>query len=441
MPIVPTILGRLGIGGPPPPPAPEDGVESALVDKTASGTSNDGTEPVFVTEADRQVAEITYHTIQKFGSLPSSSELSQPDVKQQILKEVKAQYIVPSRSDSSQLELLEAETISEPDFESIVEQTIEVVQQQTIDIPRIVVVPKGEVTTGFHPFTLDTSNINYQPGDRDLLLQSLKTNEQTALRTGTHVASEARLEDHLVRHLVDFPDVSYDEQADLLYELSGQIVRHLESYLDKDDAYNVLRAKEKSLADQIHAQMQAHRWEKSAGYDVRVTQGFSKLKEGAATNGEPERNFRQPPEVGERMRRLIFVGFQRCLYSKQKLDTAQERILAIILERESRKWFRPQLGQFQIYYKDGLEQREYQPDFVAETDDVIYMLEPKASDDMQNARVLAKREAAVEWCFHASQHALEHGGKPWQYILIPHDEIAENITLSFLVSQFGTSTG
>jgi len=29
------------------------------------------------------------------------------------------------------------------------------------------------------------------------------------------------------------------------------------------------------------------------------------------------------------------------------------------------------------------------------------------------------------------------GGKPWPYALIPHDAIAENITLDWLVAQFG----
>jgi type III restriction enzyme len=36
---------------------------------------------------------------------------------------------------------------------SLVAKTTEIVVQQTIDIPRIAVVPKGEVTTGFRSFS------------------------------------------------------------------------------------------------------------------------------------------------------------------------------------------------------------------------------------------------------------------------------------------------
>lgn len=96
------------------------------------------------------------------------------------------------------------------------------------------------------------------------------------------------------------------------------------------------------------------------------------------------------------------------------------------------KWFKPARGQFQIYYKWGADNPEYQPDFVAETRDRIFMLEPKAANQMTDGEVLAKRDVAVRWCQQASDHARSHGGKAWTYVLIPHDAIAENMTLDWL---------
>ena len=49
---------------------------------------------------------------------------------------------------------------------------------------------------------------------------------------------------------------------------------------------------------------------------------------------------------------------------------------------------------------------------------------------------LAKRDVALQWCSWASEHAHTYGGKPWKYALIPHDAIAENITLEFLLKQY-----
>jgi len=133
---------------------------------------------------------------------------------------------------------------------------------------------------------------------------------------------------------------------------------------------------------------------------------------------------------------MLFSGFQRCLYSIQKFQSDSERKLAIILDREALKWFKPARGQFQIYYKLGADHLEYQPDFVAETANCIFMLEAKARNDMQDVEVQAKKDAAVQWCSHATSHAVSHGGKPWEYSLVPHDAIWENMTLAGLANQF-----
>lgn len=64
------------------------------------------------------------------------------------------------------------------------------------------------------------------------------------------------------------------------------------------------------------------------------------------------------------------------------------------------------------------------------------MLEPKARNEIEAADVQAKQEAAVRWCRQASEYAASSRGKPWQYALIPHDVIAENMTLHGLARHF-----
>ena len=82
---------------------------------------------------------------------------------------------------------------------------------------------------------------------------------------------------------------------------------------------------------------------------------------------------------------------------------------------------------------------EYQPDFVGETDEFIYMLESKAKGEMNDPQVIAKRDVAVTWCRLASNHTASYGGKPWKYLLIPHDAIADNMTLAGLAARFAVS--
>ncbi|MBH0177472.1 MAG: DEAD/DEAH box helicase family protein [Nitrospira sp.] len=382
-------------------------------------------------ETERKIAQVTQQIIQKYEHLPNSSYLLKPEVQHRIAEEVAA-YVTPSQQALPGMS-------TAPSIPEMVAKATGLVVRQTIDIPRITVQPRGEVTTGFHPFTLDCSNIHYQPPDRDLLIQHLRTREQETLSFGGRMQPEQRLEDYVVRGLVDFDDIDYDEHSDLLYDVSGQLVRHLRSYLsEEEDVRNVLIYFQKQLAALVHAQMQEHQWEKTGGYEVVITKGFTDIKKPAFSvqAGEPVRNFREPVQDKGRIPQMLFGGFERCLFKELKFQSDPERKLAVILDRDSQKWFRPASGQFQIFYKLGVSQHEYQPDFVAETADYIYMMEPKAKNEMTSPDVLAKKDAAVLWCGRATTHALSNGGKPWKYVLIPHDVIAENMTLAGLAAQF-----
>jgi type III restriction enzyme len=248
---------------------------------------------------------------------------------------------------------------------------------------------------------------------------------------------EKRLEDYVVSGLVDINDISYDDQADLLYDLAAQTVKHFCSYLSEDETGKVLRCYQRPIAKFIFAQMQEHSWEDAVDYDVVVRKGYTELKRSAYSVNEPPADYRVSPEDKSNMSKYVFGGFKRCLYAEQKFDSEAERVLAVILERDAEKWFKPAKGQFQIFYKQGSDHPEYQPDFVAESNDAIYMLEPKASNQMDDAIVLAKKEAAIKWCRNASDYTATNGGKPWRYVLIPHNVIAVNMTLDGLARQFG----
>jgi type III restriction enzyme len=136
------------------------------------------------------------------------------------------------------------------------------------------------------------------------------------------------------------------------------------------------------------------------------------------------------------MAKYLFNGFSRCLYTEQRFDSDSERRFSTILERDSIKWFKPIKGQFLIFYRHGHEQFEYQPDFVAETENTIFMVEIKMRKELEDPIVLAKKESAIKWCVNATNHSSTYGGKPWKYLLIPHDEIAENITLLGMLERF-----
>ena len=237
----------------------------------------------------------------------------------------------------------------------------------------------------------------------------------------------------IVKRLIDFDDIDYFTQADLLYDLAGQAVGHYQqqSYSDTE-LHEIFDTYGKELARLIRAQMMEHFWEKAAGYEVQVSRGFTELKpcNYTATAGQTAHSLRDPVTETSRIKQMLFGGFNRCLYPLQKFDSDTERRFALLLERDALKWFKPAKGQFQIYYKLGSEQPEYIPDFVAELNDMLLMVETKARTDMDSAEVQAKGAAASRWCQHASDYSASVGGKPWHYLLVPHDEISEDKRLT-----------
>jgi type III restriction enzyme len=398
---------------------------------STQATTQTGSLPqLFTTPQEQKIAQITYQVIRQLESqpdtVPTSAALLTPAVQTKVQEAVEAEYRLPQ---------LELEGVTEPpNITAIVAKTAELVVQQTINIPRILVVPQGEVKTGFRAFTPELSSLNYQAPADQLWIQHLRTHESEVLGLGKGGIDEVRLEDYIVSSLIDFDDIAYDDHADLLYDLAGQVVNHFLDYLSEADTRKVLQLYQRDIARFIHFQMLNHFWEEPVEYDVKISRGFTNLRPSAYTTiaNELPRDYRHAPVDRSNMARYLFGGFSKCLYETQKFQSDTERRLAVILEREVQKWFRPAKGQFQIYYRWQGEEREYQPDFVAEVEDAIYMLEAKMSSQMDDLEVLAKKEVAVRWCQQASDYMQKHCEKPWHYLLIPHDVIAENMTLARL---------
>lgn len=388
-------------------------------------------EPVFTTERERQAARVVMDVIGKYEVrhelVPTSNSLLTPELQAAILVEV-TERLRPTQGD-----LLAGADDGAPalDLAIVVSKTTEIVVQQTIDIPRIAIVPTGDVTTGFHPFKLG-SLPNFQPGQREIVGQELRTNHQFTMSREAGIR-EQRFEDYIVKKLIDFDDIDYFTQSELLYDLAGQAVAHYQTQnYSENELHEVFDTYGAELARLIRADMMAHFWEAATEYEVQVSRGFTELKpcNYTAVQGQTALNFRETLIELGKIRQMLFGGFSRCLYPLQRFDSDTERRFAIILERDALKWFKPAKGQFQIYYKLGNEQPEYIPDFVAESESLVFIIETKARIDIQSIEVQSKAAAAARWCSDASNYALSVGSKPWKHLLLPHDEIVESTRLS-----------
>ncbi len=429
--VTPTINALLGIGAP--------GTE-ATAQPLADGTYTTGAPSATVAYTGEQskVAQIAMDVINELSHLSrsagdampvvaTSAALTQADVQMKILGRVE-ELMAPSQAN-----LLPTDG---PSVADIVRRTMALVAEHSIDIPHIQVKPKGVVQTGYRPFTLDLSKMNFQPQDQQLVGRGLQSGKDV-LYGQPSVSAEARLEDYIVRDLIGFDDLSYDEHADLVYGLAAQAVTHFKTYLKTEaELRNVLANQGKAIAENIHAQMAQHYFEDIGEFEVVVSRGFTPLKPGAVTTEGEALPLHQPPADRSRITSVVYGGFAKCSYTYQKFHSDTERVLAQILERDALRWFRPLQGQLNIYYRRGAEQPEYVPDFVAAMAEANFLIEIKKAMDVDSDEVTAKAKAAAAWCVHASDYSAKHSGKPWRYLLIPHDAVAINKTLDSLASTY-----
>jgi len=378
---------------------------------------------------EKEAAKATLQVIREFEHLRRSADLMTPEVQAQITAKVE-EAIKPVQGK------LELEGVHEKaDVAKVVKQTTEVYTEMSIDIPRIIVVPAGDVEIGYDDFDLDLANVKLQPVEQSILIQHLRTHEQYRLKDGSGIVAEDRPEDYLVRGLIDFNDICYDDHSGLLYKLSGQVVEHLRGYLgDEDQVINVLQYHQQSLVNLIHSQMQDHYTESATEYVAKPSKGFHTLKPSnfSVDADESVRSFRAPVSERAKIKSMIFGGFSKSLYAQQKFDSDSERRFSVVLENDKDvvKWVKPSKGDLRIHYSH--EADGYEPDFVAETAEAMFLCEPKQANQMTDDTVLAKARAAATWC----KHATDHCDKPWTYLLIPHDQIDETKTLAGLAASY-----
>ncbi len=393
--------------------------------------------PLFTTPAEQRAAQtaielIRYQYERKLKR--GFQELGSPEIKGELAKAVR-ETIKPAQG--------ELEGIGEEaDVEKIVEIVTSKIIELTIEIPEIVVIPTREVTFGFNDFNLTgLKTISKQPISDEILITNMRTDARSFLARAIEGASEEMLENYIVRHLIEFDQVDYDSQSDLLYKLAGQMVAHVKSYLSvPEDVENVCLVHGKELARFIFEQMKENYWETPTDYRAQISRGFQVLRPQNFNVSDRSRvkPFTSAVTPLSDTKKHVFTGFKKCCYPFQKFDSDDERRFAVLIDSDHEpsviRWMKPGAKQFQIEYLSG---KGYEPDFVVETDKEKLIVEVKARKDMTDEIVLAKARAAYEWVKHANDHAKGNGGKLWRYALVPDDEIRENSTLVGLIAAYG----
>ena len=308
-----------------------------------------------------------------------------------------------------------------------------------IEIPRVVI-EQPKATAVFHPFDLDTKEgFSFPELNNEIIRMGLKDNEVEVLTA----ISSGYFDDpvkEIVAQLMNFEEVDYDDNAELLYHLAGQAIEAVKRQTEEGhDVANKVHQFKMAIANRIYSQMKEHFTLEKKGYASSRVLPFVELLPQHLTKetsyGERDYRLQFADNQKSMVKKYIFTGFLKSYYLTYKFDSSTELDFAYLLENDADvlRWLRPVPNQFRIYW--GNEAHLYEPDFIVETKDKIYMVETKAEKDMNNEDVLEKKKAAMEYCSVVSKHT----SKPWQYVLIPHNAVGMTLQFQYVLASAGVS--
>lgn len=315
-------------------------------------------------------------------------------------------------------------------------------KEHLIPIPRITIQQGEPQNAGFKDFNFDTSGLKFRPVTQELLTKSLQSGETQTIKGLDRVIMDDDPRNLIVGRLIDYSEVDYDRDADLLYKLAGQAADHLASYLDSEaEIKNVARYYRAQIGDLIYSQMKDHFFVDPAPFEQAKVMPFSRIEPHnyGRFQGDDILPLDFDVQPANTLPSKLFGGFKKACHQLYKFDSKAEQNLAKILEDDDEvvRWMRPARSQFALYWNRNSQR--YEPDFVIETEDTIFMAEVKNADEMKSPEVQEKAKTALEFCRQATDYNEKNAGKKWVYLLIPDTEVRSNYDFDHLVKNYTVS--
>lgn len=396
------------------------------------------------TEIEKQNLKQKYDTLRVVSNMipiantqvKNKEELNRSDVKNYIRNHaIKAIQDNVRQKEPLLYEEVVAEQIA--NIDEVVEEAIKTFIDNTIEIPRMTV-QKEIFEAKYSWFDLDTKfGFELKALQDEIIRMTIgagkKDVETIQIEVGRRFDKPINV---IVNTLIDYDDIDYDENSELLYHLAGQALETISNNLEeKDTLAKVVHDFKKAIASSIYDQMKRHFVMQSTGYVKPKVLPFTGIvpQNVKEIEGYGRTNYQTviPPS---HLRKFIFTGYLKSYYTEYKFDSKTEHDFSFVLENDKKvlRWLRPAREQFSIYWSNG--SKRYEPDFIVETADVIYMVETKAATNVSTDEVQQKKAAAEEYCRHASEFTAENGGKPWKYVLLPHDAVDRTASFEYLIS-------
>lgn len=313
-------------------------------------------------------------------------------------------------------------------------ETHRAAQAKFIPIPRIKVTDAGVEEYVFVDFDLDMSEFTHAPIKNELLIQNLEDMQDRRRIKGDAIDFEGcNPKKVILEQLRAKPEIDYEKCSDLLFKLITQLCDHYVVRYGINGMQNIVMMHKRDIGNKIYKQMMQHFY---------CENGFLQEEVVGTRNYNLQQSYHYKVEVGlfddftEDIRSVLFTGIKRGVFSTAKFDSKEEELtLARVLETDAdvQNWLRPHPKEFNITYNHG---RNYEPDFVVETESTIYLVEVKGEDKLKDPDVIAKKKRGIQYCEVASRWGKANGYKEWRYLFIPSKQVMPNSSFMLLAKRF-----
>lgn len=366
-------------------------------------------------------------------AIQTPAELSAPEVQEKIIAEIKENIITtyPGMPVKEQKEVAREIEIT---YQTAVQEII----KNNILIPNIKV-SISENRGIIKDFDLNTKSFseNILQQEFELIRETIYDHKQDKIKIQAQAIEMP--EYSILELLKKKSEIDYDNNSDVLYKLCGQAVSAIKDSLKKPETLGdtILMYRE-LIANKIYEQVKANITIEIVAKSKPEAEPYSLILPWNYTKEKDDEilNFRETVSA-KLLSSKVFNGFARSCHDKYKFNSIPEKRFAEIIEDSDdvKKWLRPASKQFNIWYNNNSDR--YVPDFVVETADIIYLIEIKAENELDDKIVKMKEEAAINYCKNATEINKARNEKAWQYALIPHDKTDTNMTFKRLVTEFG----
>lgn len=318
------------------------------------------------------------------------------------------------------------------------EETHRVAQAKFIPIPRIKVTDAGVEEYVFVDFDLDMADFTHVPIRNELLIQNLEDMQDRMRIQGDAIDFDGfNPKKVILEQLRAKPEIDYEKCSALLFKLISQVCNYYETLHGMNGMQNIVMMYKRDIGNKIYKQMMQHFY---------CENGF--LQEEVI--GTRDYNLSQSYDYAEqtglfdtytsKIQSVLFTGIKRGVFNSAKFDSLPELLLARVLDTDNdvQNWLRPAPHEFNITYNRG---HNYEPDFVVETDRVIYLVEVKGEDKLNDPDVIAKKNRGIQYCEVASRWGKANGYKEWRYLFIPSKQIMPSSSFKQLIQRFEIKEG